>query len=188
VAVKLGPYFDGKHGPFAKEYAAGMLLSAIGAAESKPSLAELAPFAGRAKVLAAQLREGEVDLPDVPIVTFHGDFTFRNMLVDGEGDSLRISALLDWEWGGAKPAYCEFQDSSCGDVNVARGARFQAECERRGLLCPATMPGFLQYAALAELGEALDPWVVGCFSAERNLEEIVASKETCERLLSAHKL
>lgn len=156
-AVELGPYFDGKHGPFAgtKEFAAGMLLSSISAAERKPALTELRPYAERAKDLASQLVEGALGLPDVPIVAFHGDFSFRNMLVEGEGEALRISALLDWEWGGAKPAYCEFMDSSFGDVNVARGARFQADSERRGLLCPATMPGFAEYVARAELGNAL---------------------------------
>ena len=45
---------------------------------------------------------GELHLPDVPICGFHGDFSFRNMLVEGEGEGLRISALLDWEWGGVR--------------------------------------------------------------------------------------
>ena len=38
--------------------------------------------------------------------------------------------------GQAKPAFCEWSDSSFGDRNAARSLRFQAECERRGLFCP----------------------------------------------------
>ena len=48
--------------------------------------------------------------------------------------------------------------------------------------------GFKEYSELQQLGEALDPWVVGCFGPEKDAEEIAESKQICERLLLAHKL
>ena len=145
AAVTVGPYFDGNHGPFhsAQEFATGMLRSAVAAAEEKPALKSLLPHATRAKVLLEHLASGTVQLPDMPIVAFHGDFSLRNMLVQGEGAELRISALLDWEWGGAKPAYCEWADCSFGDPSAANSQAFQAEAERRGLICQSS-PGFAE--------------------------------------------
>ena len=188
-AVEVGPYFDGLHGPFhsSLEYALGMLRSAIAEAEAKPALKPLLPYAVRAKALAERLAAGSLQLPEMPIVAFHGDFSLRNMLVTGEGEGLRISALLDWEWGGAKPAYCEWADCSFGDPNAATSRGFQEEAERRGLICQSSA-GFAEYSALQRLGEALAPWVVGCFGPERDEQEIAESQKTCEELLQSHKL
>jgi aminoglycoside phosphotransferase (APT) family kinase protein len=193
-AVEVGPYFDGLHGPFhsSLEYALGMLRSAIAEAETKPALKPLLPYAARAKALAEQLASGALQLPEMPIVAFHGDFSLRNMLVVGgetgeEEDDLRISALLDWEWGGAKPAYCEWSDCSFGDASAASSRGFQAEAERRGLICQSSA-GFAEYSELQRLGEALAPWVVGCFGAERDAQEIAESQKICEELLQSHKL
>mmetsp|Transcript_62127 Transcript_62127/g.115259 ORF Transcript_62127/g.115259 Transcript_62127/m.115259 type:complete len:371 (-) Transcript_62127:258-1370(-) len=186
-AVELQPYFDGQHGPFSssQEFAVGMLQYAITQAESKAALSELMEFALRAKGLVAKLSEKSIELPDIPIVAFHGDFAFRNMLFEGEGNDMRVTAMLDWEWGGAKPVHCEWMDCSFGDRNVARSAAFQAECIRKGVQCPETIPGFATYSALAELGEALNPWVVGCFSPDKDAEAIAESKCTCDRLLQS---
>jgi aminoglycoside phosphotransferase (APT) family kinase protein len=188
AAVTVGPYFDGKHGPFhsTQDFAFGMLRSAISEAEKKPALRALVPYAARTKVLIDHLTSGTV-LPDMPIVAFHGDFSLRNMLVQGEGAELRISALLDWEWGGAKPAYCEWADGSFGEPGAANLSAFQAEAERRGLICQSS-PGFAQYLELQKLGEALNPWVVGCFGPDRDAEEIAESRTICEEILQKYKL
>jgi aminoglycoside phosphotransferase (APT) family kinase protein len=189
AAVTVGPYFDGNHGPFhtSQEFALGMLRSAISEAEKKPALDPLVPYAARARVLADHLTSGSVGLPDIPIVAFHGDFSLRNMLVKGDGADLRISALLDWEWGGAKPAHCEWADGSFGEPGAASSSAFQTEAERRGLICQSS-PGFAEYLELQQLGEALNPWVVGCFGPDRDAEEIEQSKPICESILQKYKL
>ena len=190
-AVALGPYFDGRHGPFVTclEYGVGMLRASIAAVERKPALASMQKFAARATALAASLADGTLQIPDVPFVTFHGDFAFRNMLVVGEGDELRVSAFLDWEWCGSKPAYCEWMDCSFGDTNIACNKLVQEECERRGLLCPAVTPGMTEWAELAELGEELSPWCVGLGprteeAEERDVATLASSAEICDRLLT----
>ena len=79
-------------------------------------------------------------------------------------------------------------DCSFGDVNMACDKLVQEACERRGLLCPATMPGFKEWAQLAELAEALNPWSVGLGlrtpqSIERDVKTLNNAAAVCEHLL-----
>ncbi|KAJ3320435.1 hypothetical protein HDV06_005258 [Boothiomyces sp. JEL0866] len=42
-------------------------------------------------------------LEHVPIVFFHGDFAFRNMMIKNNN----LVSILDWEWAGTRPNYLE---------------------------------------------------------------------------------
>lgn len=49
-------------------------------------------------------------LDDIPVVFFHGDVAFRNVLITkSPNEPIKLAALLDWEWAGTRPAYVEFQ-------------------------------------------------------------------------------
>lgn len=45
-----------------------------------------------------------------------------------------------------------------------------------------------RYLELQQLGEALNPWVVGCFGPDKDAEEIAESQRICEKLLQKYKL
>ena len=66
------------------------LRAAAKAARTKPALADLRSFAAAAEALAGRLEADPSVLPAVPIVGFHGDFAYRNMLVQSIG-TLKIS-------------------------------------------------------------------------------------------------
>ncbi|ETV74685.1 hypothetical protein H257_10806 [Aphanomyces astaci] len=83
-----------------------------------------------------------------PVVLFHGDFAFRNMLVDnGE-----VVGILDWEWCGTMPLWKEWGDVSFGDRHVYE-----------------YVPSFkystpIQHvAALGEHAGSVFPWQMGCW-------------------------
>ncbi|KDO35633.1 hypothetical protein SPRG_00477 [Saprolegnia parasitica CBS 223.65] len=111
----VGPYFDGNWGPFDSE--ADWLRTLFENQVRQTLTAEvLAPLRSLvAPARAALVLYLETTMSPSPIVLFHGDFAFRNMLVD---DQNVVSGILDWEWCGVMPRWREYVDVSFEDRNV----------------------------------------------------------------------
>ncbi|KAJ3310665.1 hypothetical protein HDV04_004712 [Boothiomyces sp. JEL0838] len=52
-------------------------------------------------------------LEPVPIVLFHGDFAFRNMIISDN----QLVSILDWEWAGTRPIYMDLLEDMLENEN-----------------------------------------------------------------------
>jgi len=127
-------------------------------------------------------------LEDVPIVMFHGDFSFRNMLVD-KG---KLTGIVDWEWAGAFPVDHEWSNGwEILNEGSEEDKKFiREELDQSNLLTPwREIPFYENRKLLVETIENLAPWAVGCFSEEEDNKIIEKSQqfltEIIPKLLSA---
>ncbi|KAJ3064215.1 hypothetical protein HDU98_012347 [Podochytrium sp. JEL0797] len=111
---EVGKYWDGG---FKETSEADFLLGRM--AENLQDLrslknapASLDVMLDRVEASKAQIESMLDNLEPSPIVLFHGDFAFRNMMVkmNSETGMYEISGLLDWEWCGTRPAWVEVLD------------------------------------------------------------------------------
>ncbi|OQR98808.1 hypothetical protein ACHHYP_20343 [Achlya hypogyna] len=168
----IGPYFDGALGPYETEKAwlEARFSSQVNRTMSVDALAPLRPFVPIATVVIEQYL---AEMTPAPIVFFHGDFAFRNILVNDGA----VTGILDWEWCGAMPQWKEWCDCSFEDRNVLNyvpslGFENIAEFQAR--------------RQLWELIEGLAPWQVGAWP-EKDAKYIDEAKQTIERCIAVLK-
>ncbi|KAF0683263.1 Aste57867_24695 [Aphanomyces stellatus] len=167
----LGKFFDGV-GPYAdeREWLTAAFEDAIAVAMSKPALESLGHLVPRA---TAAMDAYLAALSPCPIVLFHGDFAFRNMLVDEEGT---ITAILDWEWCGAMPLWKEWTCVSFGDHHV-----YDFVPSFKYPLDPTQLESRKHVDLMIH---AFAPWQLGLESPEKDQELAVASHATIEASLA----
>jgi len=127
-----------------------------------------------------KMQQGYFDM-NPPIVFFHGDFSLRNMLVEGT----TLTALLDWEWSGAFPVDNDWDDNILADLESSEDvAIFWEEVDKlKELLTPRKIPGYDIRKKLRSMIECLAPWQVGCFSPEEDLACVEESHKALTDLL-----
>jgi aminoglycoside phosphotransferase (APT) family kinase protein len=69
------------------------------------------PLSFELNAFYSHLRQILSTLDPVPIVMFHGDLAFRNIMVQkdaNESGRYRLKAVIDWEWVGTRPIYEDY--------------------------------------------------------------------------------
>jgi len=101
---------------------------------------------------------------NLPLVFFHGDFCFRNIIVNIS--TKEISGLLDWEWAGSFPLFKEWSDG-IKELEGKDLELFFEECKKENMISPKeNFPYFENHLKLFQLVENLTPWYVGIFGDE----------------------
>jgi len=122
--------------------------------------------------LKADLQTLEGLLPDIkklilsldkaPVVLFHGDFAFRNMLVKRDSDgALRLAALLDWEWCGRMPLFLDWasdwlEEESPEDIKENQW--ITSEMVKNSFPVFSNLPSYQVRKALMNLMDACHGW------------------------------
>ncbi|ETW03144.1 hypothetical protein H310_05563 [Aphanomyces invadans] len=158
----LGPFFEG-YGPFnsEREWLQHKFDSQVLKATTNMALEALREYIPAATAIVKAYLSS---MSECPVVLFHGDFAFRNMLVDHGV----IVGILDWEWCGAMPMWKEWGDVSFGDRHVYDYVPSfvypnPAELDSR--------------QRLFQLIEAFSPWQMGCWP-EKDATYAAGAKQT----------
>ncbi len=180
----LGPRWEGRPPQFdsVQPYLEHALHSALSRSAADKRMDCLAPARERAEELLVEIQTATLELAACPIVAFHGDFSYRNMLVNE--DATRVTALLDWEWAGAEPLFREWGNGSCHNENATCAELFREVAAQAGVVTPDTLAGSSRLIAVYEVAEQLFPWQVGCWDAARDEAVLAQAANDLHRLLS----
>jgi len=184
--ITVGPYFTLKEGPFSSVLAwyTSLFNNSCQKIRTEPLLSEnFSQYIPRVQTILENVGKSRL-LENVPIVFFHGDFTFRNMMVKGD----TITGVVDWEWAGAFPIDKDWFDgldelNASGDISL-----FWEEANKEPLLrIPDVIEGFQKRKELVVILQAIAPWEVGCFGKEKDQHYIQNAKKTLNELLPQYE-
>jgi len=173
-----GSYFPLEKGPFNRivDWYKFMLKKSLETQQSNPVLSPLSRFNDQAIGILQDIENQHLSkLECIPIVMFHGDFAFRNMLVD----SGKLTGIIDWEWAGAFPVDHEWSsgDIFFDDATEEDKALINEELEKSGIMWWRNIPYCQNRKLLVQSIENLAPWTVGCFSEAQDIEFVRESEE-----------
>ena len=107
-------------------------------------------------------------LNHTPICLTHGDFDFRNFLVDEEG---QITAVLDWEFAGPCTMDEEWSESySFLKEDEQAKKYFTAKLQEIGGKVPSDLPGAEERSRLTTLRERICPWWLSNYHPDQREE------------------
>jgi len=176
------PYFPLSKGPFSSlfQWYKALLSNAIEQQKLNPKLISISVFNERVTGLLDDIEKNHLSkLEDIPIVMFHGDFAFRNILVD----NTRLAGLVDWEYSGAFPIDIDWYNGwdIMRDGSEEDKILIKTEFDKTPLISPWKGIKFYENRKLLfELLDNLSPWMVGLYG---ELEDIKYLKES-EQLLT----
>jgi hypothetical protein len=160
----LGPYFDGNY-MFAteKEFLLGTLRQNLSKLDMDTTdIENLQPW------ISSTLDQ----LPPVPIVFFHGDIAFRNILFDKQTKKM---TLVDWEWAGSRPVYFDWLEDMYDDSSEEKNW-IRKELMAMGAYVYESIPGYTTRKLIADLIDSCAPWrfEVNHSKGVANLKRVVA--------------
>ncbi|KAJ3288280.1 hypothetical protein HDU79_004968 [Rhizoclosmatium sp. JEL0117] len=102
-------------------------------------------------------------LTPAPVVLFHGDFAFRNIIVkkDIETDQFSLAAILDWEWCGTRPLWLDWigdwlEEDTPEDELENKWIR--SEMKRDGFPIFENLDGFKLRSVVYDLTDSIAAW------------------------------
>ncbi|ORY49132.1 hypothetical protein BCR33DRAFT_763558, partial [Rhizoclosmatium globosum] len=102
-------------------------------------------------------------LTPAPVVLFHGDFAFRNIIVkkDIETDQFSLAAILDWEWCGTRPLWLDWigdwlEEDTAEDELENKWIR--SEMKRDGFPIFENLDGFKLRSVVYDLTDSIAAW------------------------------
>jgi tRNA A-37 threonylcarbamoyl transferase component Bud32 len=167
-APTLGPYFDGNFiYTNEKEFLLRML---------EQNMSKLTIDTSVIEQLQPWISKTLDQLPPVPIVFFHGDVAFRNILFNRQSGKI---TLVDWEWAGSRPIYFDWLD------DLYEGSREENEWIRKELLASGALvydniPGYAIRKLIADLVDSCAPWrfEISHSNGMANVQKVVESIRT----------
>ncbi|KAJ3065945.1 hypothetical protein HDU99_004002, partial [Rhizoclosmatium hyalinum] len=102
-------------------------------------------------------------LTPAPVVLFHGDFAFRNIIVKKgiETDQFSLAAILDWEWCGTRPLWLDWigdwlEEDTAEDELENKWIR--SEMKRDGFPIFENLDGFKLRSVVYDLTDSIAAW------------------------------
>lgn len=170
--VVVCPYFDNKcMYQNENEMLQDILKSNLEAVRAL-GLVELADSFDKSKI-ATKIHDmlcGDMDLA-CPIIFFHGDFAFRNILVVRHSESqseshgkFEISGLIDWEWCGTRPMFQDLYNDFLEENNEQDRQEnlWINDIVTKEYIFSQPIRAFTVRKALHELLDSISPWRLNC--------------------------
>jgi RIO-like serine/threonine protein kinase len=169
----VGPYFENKRGPFntSKEFLEDKMNLAIETVNTNLSFMGIKPFVPKLQKIFKKLLQL---IDNVPIVLFHGDLSLRNILIKDN----KIVSLLDWEWGGSMPIFCEW--FNCDIENL------ENEINNKNIYTPNNIPNFSYIKDIYIIIDNIAPWQIGCFGIEEDKKYIKKSINEIKNIIDKY--
>jgi len=113
--------------------------------------------------LTPQIEKFIQNFPKAPIVLFHGDFAFRNMLISRDENGIpHLSALLDWEWCGTFPIFLDWVgdwlEEDTPETDVEENKWIRSQMLENGFPVWENLPGFVEKKAVYDLTDSMAAW------------------------------